>query len=56
MSPLTGKGGHAYGRRGGFCVETHHLADSPNHPDFPTTVVPAGQTFRTLTTFGFTTA
>jgi len=57
MEPLPGgKGGHAYRRRGGFCVETHHLPDSPNHPGFPTTVLRPGQTFRTGTTFRFTTA
>jgi aldose 1-epimerase len=47
------KGGHAYARRGGFCLETHHLPDSPNHPDFPTTVLAPQQTFRTTTTFRF---
>ena len=28
-----GKGGHAYAPRDGFCLETQHFPDSPNHPD-----------------------
>ena len=30
-----GKGGHAYGRAHGFCLETQHFPDSPNHPQLP---------------------
>ena len=30
-----GKGGKAYGPRTGFCLETQHFPDSPNHPSFP---------------------
>ncbi len=29
-----GKGGAAYGRRHGFCLETQHFPDSPNRPEF----------------------
>jgi aldose 1-epimerase len=46
-----GKGGCSYDHRGGFCLETHHLPDSPNHPAFPSTTLAAGRTFRTTTTF-----
>jgi aldose 1-epimerase len=57
LEPLTGaKGGHVYGQRGGFCLETHHLPDSPNHPEFPTTVLRPQETFRTTTSFSFGTA
>ncbi|MDQ1286901.1 MAG: aldose 1-epimerase [Actinomycetota bacterium] len=56
MEPLfAGKGGHVYGRREGFCVETQHFADSPNRPEFPSTVLAPGETFRTTTSFRFTT-
>src|ERR1041385_7236615 len=34
---LTGKSGKIYQRRFGFCFETQHYPDSPNHPAFPTT-------------------
>ncbi|HEY6795170.1 MAG TPA: aldose epimerase family protein [Kineosporiaceae bacterium] len=54
MEHLPGaKGGQAYERRGGFCLETHHLPDSPNHPDFPSTVLAPRQTFRSTTTYRF---
>src|SRR5262249_20885528 len=41
-----GKGGKAYGYRSGFCLETQHFPDSPNHPDFPTTMLKPGQEFQ----------
>jgi aldose 1-epimerase len=51
---LTGKGGHVYKRRSGFCLETQHFPDSPNKPDFPSTILKPGQeyTSRTMFTFG----
>jgi len=56
MTPhVVGKGGGTYGPRGGFCVETQHFADSPNRPEFPSTVLAPGQTFRSTTVFRFTT-
>jgi aldose 1-epimerase len=50
-----GKGGRPYPRRSGFCLETQHLPDSPHHPAFPSTELAPHQTFRTTTTFRFTT-
>jgi aldose 1-epimerase len=38
----------------GFCLETQHFPDSPNHPKFPTTTLNPGQTYRTTTVFQFT--
>ena len=32
---LTGKGGRAYPLRSGFCLETQHFPDSPNHAELP---------------------
>ena len=50
-----GKGGQAYGHRTGFCLETQHFPDSPNHRNFPSTVLKAGQTYRSSTIFRFST-
>jgi aldose 1-epimerase len=51
---VTGKAGHVYGKRYGFCLETQHFPDSPNHPGFPSTVLRPGQEYRskTVLTFG----
>ncbi len=50
---LTGPGGAKYVRRGGFCLETQHFPDSPNHPAFPSTLLKPGQTFQSTTVFTF---
>ena len=52
---VTGKKGHVYKRRYGFCLETQHFPDSPNHPDFPSTILRPGETFRQKTVFKFST-
>jgi aldose 1-epimerase len=48
-----GKGGKAYQRRGALTLETQHYPDSPNHPDFPTTTLKAGEHFDSTTVFRF---
>ncbi|HZK95292.1 MAG TPA: aldose epimerase family protein [Prolixibacteraceae bacterium] len=48
-----GKSGIAYAKRTGFCFETQHLPDSPNHPNFPTTVLRPGETFNSTTIYKF---
>ncbi|MDO4630334.1 MAG: aldose epimerase family protein [Planctomycetia bacterium] len=50
---LTGKGGKAYGKRSGFCLETQHYPDSPNQKDFPSTILRPGEEYRTVTVFRF---
>lgn len=50
---VVGKGGVAYGKHFGFCLETQHFPDSPNEPDFPSTVLRPGQTYRTVTVHKF---
>ena len=50
---VTGKEGHVYKRRFGFCLETQHYPDSPNHPDFPNTILRPGETFHQVTAFKF---
>jgi len=48
---ISGKGGMAYGRRCAFCLETQHFPDSPNRPEFPTTVVRPGEVYETTTIY-----
>jgi aldose 1-epimerase len=50
---ITGKGGHVYRKRTGFCLETQHFPDSPNKPAFPSTLVRPGTDYRTRTVFAF---
>jgi aldose 1-epimerase len=50
---VTGKQGHVYKRRYGLCLETQHFPDSPNHPDFPSTTLKPGETFKSETVFKF---
>ncbi len=50
---ITGKGGHVYRHRYGFCLETQHYPDSPNHLQFPSTIVRPGQEYRSRTVFVF---
>jgi aldose 1-epimerase len=50
---IHGKGGKAYQRRYGFCLETQHFPDSPNQPKFPTTELKPGETFHNTTIFRF---
>ncbi len=40
-------------RHGGFCLETQHFPDSPNHPHFPSTVLRPGEEFRSTTEYRF---
>jgi aldose 1-epimerase len=48
-----GKDGLAYRRRTGFCLETQHFPDSPNHPEFPSTRLKPGQLYQTTTVVEF---
>ena len=50
---LIGKGGRSYGKRCGFCLETQHHPDSPNHKSFPTTLIDAGEQYQSTTIFRF---
>ena len=50
---LTGKNGTTYGHRTGFCLETQHFPDSPNQPDFPSTILRPGDTYRSRTVYAF---
>ena len=50
-----GKNGRPYQRRSGICLETQHYPDSPNHAEFPTTVLRPGETFNSVTIYKFST-
>ena len=50
---ITGKGGKVYAKRSGFCLETQHFPDSPNKPQFPSTLLKPGDTYRQSTVFTF---
>jgi aldose 1-epimerase len=48
-----GHGGKPYNYRSGFCLESGHYPDSPNHPNFPSTVLNPGDTLKTQTIYRF---
>jgi aldose 1-epimerase len=48
---ITGKDGRVYRQRFGFCLETQHFPDSPNHVTFPSTTLRPGATYRSRTVF-----
>lgn len=52
---LVGKSGKAYVHRGGLCLETQHFPDSPNKPDFPSTILKPGEEYNTTTVYHFKT-
>ena len=49
---IQGVGG-AYQKFGALCLETQHFPDSPNHTEFPSTVVRPGKDFRSETIYKF---
>lgn len=52
---LRGKAAKLYQHRYGFCLETQHFPDSPNKPDFPSTVLKPGERYQTTTVYRFST-
>jgi len=52
---ITGKNGHVYKQRYAFCLETQHFPDSPNHPEFPTTILRPGRTYHSRTSYKMST-
>jgi len=50
---IIGKGGRAYRRHAGFCLETQHFPDSPNQPTFPSTILRPGQDYQSRTLYRF---
>jgi aldose 1-epimerase len=50
---VVGSSGTVYRQTEAFTLETQHFADGPNKPNFPTTVLNPGETFRSSTVFHF---
>jgi aldose 1-epimerase len=50
---IKGKSGKIYEFRTGLCLETQHFPDSPNKPQFPSTVLKPGQQYTHSTIYRF---
>jgi len=50
---VRGKYGAVYAKYAGLCLETQHYPDSPNHPEFPSTILRPGDVFRSTTILKF---
>jgi aldose 1-epimerase len=50
---LAGADAKPYERHGAVCLETQHFPDSPNRPEYPSTVLRPGQEYRSRTEFRF---
>lgn len=50
---ITGKGGWAYQFRDAFCMEAQGFPDSPNHPNFPSTELKPGETYKNTIVYKF---
>lgn len=48
-----GKGGAVYGKNSGLCLETQYYPDSPNHPEFPSALLRAGEKYYSKTSYKF---
>jgi aldose 1-epimerase len=48
-----GHGGKPYNHRTGLCLESGHYPDSPNHPEFPSTILNPGDTYKSQTIYRF---
>ena len=53
---LTGKGGVVYHKYAGLCLEPQKFPDAPNHPQFPSTVLRPGETYRHRSVYRFSCA
>ncbi|MDY0168285.1 MAG: hypothetical protein RBS80_17180, partial [Thermoguttaceae bacterium] len=45
--------GKSYGQHAALCLETQHYPDSPNRPEYPSTVLRPGETYRQTTVHKF---
>jgi len=50
---ITGKGGRVYDKHAGLCLEPQHFPDSPNHPEFPSTILRPNEEYRSTTIYRF---
>lgn len=52
---LSAPDGTPYEKHAGLCLETQHFPNSPNEPDFPSTVLQPGEEYHTVTVYQFST-
>ena len=52
---MIGKGGKSYDFRASLALETQHFPDSPNHSDFPSTVLMPDETYNHVCVYKFAT-
>ena len=50
---VKGKNNILYAERSGLCLETQHFPDAPNHSNFPSTLLEAGEKFSSKTIYKF---
>lgn len=50
---IMGERGEPLNQHGGFCLETQHFPDSPNQPQFPSTVLRPGEEYRSVSVYRF---
>ncbi len=50
---ITGSNGMIYRKNFGLCLETQHFPDSPNHPEFPNTIIKPGEEYFQKTIYKF---
>lgn len=50
---ITGAGGEVYRQYSAIVLETQHFPDSPNHDNFPSTILMPGDTYKTSTVYKF---
>ena len=50
---FTGKYGFVYEKYTGLCLEPQHFPDAPNHPNFPSTVLRAGEEYKHISVYRF---
>ena len=50
---LIGKDGKRYGPHAAFCLETQHFPDTPNHPNFPSTLLLPGEKYEEVVIYDF---
>jgi len=50
---LKGPDGTPFVKHAALCLETQHFPNSPNEPDFPSTILQPGETYQTTTIYQF---
>jgi len=53
VNGIRGKGGKVYEKHSALCLETQFFADTPNQPQFPSTLLRPGQEYSAVTVYRF---